>query len=355
MKIIFDNIIYSLQSCGGISVVWTNLLGHILGKECDVTMLEYDGAADNISRRTLAITQDHMVRRRMRLLKVMRFFNPRISREMTEDRPFIFHSSYYRTCSNPLAINVTTVHDFAYELFVGNSLLRWLHCRQQYRAIRKADHVVCISENTRKDLHRFLPDVDMKKVSVIYNGVDARFTHLPESKMEDYVLYVGKRDRYKNFNAIVKPLAELGYKLKIAGVALDEDEVEYMNESGLQYEYCGKVDDEELNRLYNGAICLLYPSLYEGFGLPVLEAQMAGCPVIACNTSSIPEVIGDANLLLDDITTETLKEKLLMVTDPDKRKDIIARGLENTRRFSWKKMAEDYWKLYNELYSKSTT
>lgn len=348
MKILYDNIIYSLQSCGGISVVWTNLLSRVMKKVPDVRMLEYDGAEENISRRGLDVPEEMIVRTKMRQKKFSRFFNPKLSNSSLST-PFIFHSSYYRISSHPNALNVTTVHDFAYSMFVSNPLTRWLHCRQQYQAIRRADHVVCISENTRRDLHRFLPDVDMKKVSVIYNGVDARFSRLPDARMEDYVLYVGKRDRYKNFSSIVKPLAELGYKLKIVGVPLTAEERTKMESCGLRYDYEGKVSDERLNRLYNNAICLLYPSLYEGFGLPVLEAQMAGCPVIAFNASSIPEVIGSSDLLLDDITTETLREKLDLVTNPARREDIVREGIENTRRFSWDRMADEYMRLYDSI------
>ena len=164
---------------------------------------------------------------------------------------------------------------------------------------------------------------------------------------KDYVLYVGKRDRYKNFNALIEPLAKLGYKLKIVGVPLSSTEIQLLDKARLKYEYCGIVSDTELNKLYNEAICLLYTSLYEGFGLPILEAQMAGCPVIAFNSSSIPEVIGDKELLLDDITVDTLRMKMEYVKN--NRDQIVRDGLENVKRFSWDKMADEYMDLYKKL------
>ena len=344
MQIIFDNIIFSLQRCGGISMVWANLVSRVLDKMNDVSFVEYQNSDNNICRKGLNLG-DKVASENMFCIKLGRFFNPRISVKGNEK--FIFHSSYYRTCSNKNAINVTTVHDFAYRKFVKNPLIRYIQCRQQDEAIRKSDAVVCISENTKRDLLHYLPDVSPEKISVIYNGVDNRFSHIQSAEKKDYVLYVGKRDRYKNFNALIEPLAKLGYNLKIVGVPLSSTEIQLLDKANLKYEYCGIVSDNELNKLYNEAICLLYTSLYEGFGLPILEAQMAGCPVIAFNSSSIPEVIGDKELLLDDITVDTLRMKMEYV---QKNRDRIVRdGLENVKRFSWDKMADEYMDLYKKM------
>lgn len=348
MKIIYDNLIFSWQRFGGISVVWSNLLQRMLRRQASIGILEYEGAEEhNISRKSLSIPSNIITTLDKRFLKLKRYLNPSPSL-IKEQEKFIFHSSYYRTMNHPDAVNITTVHDFSYELFESNKLARFIHCWQKHRAIRHSDHIVCISENTRKDLFRILPDISANKVSVIYNGIDSRFHQIPNhTASQNFVLYVGKRDRYKNFNALINPLAQLGLYLKIVGPQLTTEEIKAMKTAGLKYDYCGVVSDEQLNQLYNDAFCLLYTSLYEGFGLPILEAQQAGCPVIAYNASSIPEVIGDKRLLLNSITKEELEEKIAILNSPLYRKEIIETGIQNAARFSWDKMVDEYEKLYN--------
>lgn len=349
MNIIYDNIIYSLQRYGGISVVWSHLVTHVIQKIKGVRIMEYDDAQQNISRKSISLPEEIMIHISSKWMKLKRYFNPSIPKEVKLEGKFIFHSSYYRTLNHPDAINVTTVHDFAYEFFVKNPIIRFMHCQQKHRAIRNSDHVVCISQNTRNDLLRLLPDVSPEKVSVIYNGVDRKFYRLENASQGDYAFFVGNRDRYKNFMAIIQPLAECGIPLKIAGKPLLKHEVEAMESCHLQYEYCGLVTDDELNRLYNSAFFLMYTSLYEGFGLPVLEAQTAGCPVIALNTSSIPEVIGDKRMLIDEVTTKAISEKVALLRDPAFRNEVIETGLRNANNFSWQKMADEYTRLYETL------
>lgn len=343
MKIVFDNIIYALQRCGGISVVWSNLASRCLKKNLDISFIDYEN--DNISRKGISLSPGNMMKKRLVIPSVQRFFNPS-NKDFNINEPFIFHSSYYRTLDHPYAINITTVHDFVYSFYDKNPISRYLHCKQQYSSIRKADLIICISENTRKDLLSLLPDVDPAKVKVIYNGVDNRFHRVLGSESKNYFLFVGNRTGYKNFSSVIEPIAKCNFELKIVGPDLTKEELRLMDRSNLKYTFCGRVSDEELNKLYNEAFCFIYPSLYEGFGLPVLEAQMAGCPVLAVNTSSLPEVIGDKNLLLNSITTETLQEKILLLATPQKRKEIIENGLINAARFSWDKMTEEYISLY---------
>lgn len=352
MNIVFDNIIYSLQRYGGISVVWTNLISRILSKgDTAVSFIEYEDAKNNIARKTIDLPQGSVYHFSLFGIRFFRYLNTSLRKEMDvlKQDKFIFHSSYYRLCKDKNAINVTTVHDFSYKFFVTNPLVREINCRQIFNAIRESDHVVCISENTRKDLFRLLPDVPEQKVSVIYNGVDGRFFQLEGVQKKDFVLYVGKRDRYKNFEALIEPIAELGCKLKIVGPSLSTKEIDQMKRYHLDYEYCGVCSDSELNLLYNEAFCLLYTSLYEGFGLPVLEAQMAGCPVIAFNSSSIPEVIGDDRMLIDSFSVREFQERFDILHNPIERRKIISAGIDNAKRFSWEKMANEYHALYLSL------
>lgn len=345
MEVVFDNIIYSLQHAGGVSVVWTNLIRRAAQEIDDAAWLEYDNATANISRKTFSLPDDKIMLRQSGCMKFKRYINPRIKLS----RPFIFHSSYYRTCPNKQAINVTTVHDFTYEYYVADRIKRSVHCWQKYKAILNSDAIVCISENTKKDLLKFVPKASEDKIKVIYNGVDDTFHTESDHSMGDFVLFVGKRDPYKNFDKIIEPVANCGLKLMIAGHPLSEDETAKLESCGCDYRYLGFVSNEELNHLYNHAVCLLYPSEYEGFGLPVLEAQKAGCPVVAYNASSIPEVIGDTPLLLNTLDRQTISDSIRLAQDQDKRFLIIENGLKNSARFSWDKMAQEYFQLYRSL------
>lgn len=349
MFIFLDNIVFSIQKSGGISVVWQSIIDALIASGFhDFNNIEYPGADENICRKNISL-QNNEIRKSRLSFKIERYLNPKVK----EDKPFIFHSSFYRTCSNKNAINVTTVHDFTYELY-RSGFSKWLHCWQKYRAIRNSDVIVCITENTKRDVLKYLPDVDPKKVRVIYNGVSDNFRPLEikKTKMDGkYVVFIGWRVDYKNFKLTVEALKGTEYKLAIVGAPLNEEEKAYLDISlGREnFKSFVRISDEELNQIYNSAYCLAYPSEYEGFGIPILEAQRAGCPVIAYNASSIPEVIGSTPLLLQTTKVGEFREKLEMIQDENIRKEIILEGLENSKRFSWRKMGEEYIQLYREL------
>ncbi len=345
--IYLDNIIFSLQKAGGISVVWKNLIDN-LPKTNALYFIEYPNAYQNIFRQKISISSERIIRSK----KFSPIFSQLKSPIIKTANRFIFHSSYYRTCDNPKAINVTTVHDFIYEQ--GKPTLKQkLRIYLNYRAIHKSDAVVCISENTKRDLFKFLPDINPKKVHVIYNGVSEDYFPLNQSSFpeyEEYILFVGGRQSYKNFDFVVKSISATNYKLLVCGSPLNESEIELVNKYlPNRYHQINFPSNEELNKIYNSVFALAYPSSYEGFGLPVLEAQRAGCPVIALNASSIPEIIGENGLLMPELTTSSFESLIADLENTDKRQTIIAAGIENTKNFSWKKMADEYLALYNKL------
>lgn len=356
LPIVFDNIVFSLQKSGGISVVWYELLSRYLKKyQAHARFIDYD-ARDNIFRRQLVLPPDKIISSDAAFLGLKRYLPVHIKPELS--RPFIFHSSYYRTCSNKHAINITTVHDFTYEYFYSG-LKKQIHCWQKYRAIRNSDYIICISENTKNDLLKFLPEIDEKKIRVIYNGVSDDYYPIKEEisvylplPLYSYVIFVGSREKYKNFELTVNAIASSSYKLIIVGAKLSQEELNFLNSKiPGRYKEMGRVDNATLNILYNGAFALIYPSRYEGFGIPVLEAQKAGCPVIAYHSSSIPEIIGKTPLLLNELSTESIENCLNILTNNEIRKDIINKGLENSRRFTWDKMYQQVFDLYKEAWN----
>ncbi|MBD5311279.1 MAG: glycosyltransferase family 4 protein [Bacteroides sp.] len=351
MKYLLDNIIFSLQKAGGISIVWQNLIKNLLPLTQDIEFIEYD-TNFNIFRKDLEIPSSK--------IDAIKSFHPLFSQLRTplikNSDPFIFHSSYFRTCKNPKAINVTTVHDFIYEQGIP-TLKQKIRIKLNYRAIRNSDAIVCVSENTKHDLLRFVPDVDIKKIHIIYNGVSEDYYTLPNipyPEYKDYLLFIGGRQGYKNFNFVTHSIKHTSWKLLICGQNLSKQE-KLLLESTLpnRYKILTFPSNKELNKIYNSVYALVYPSSYEGFGIPILEAQRASCPVIALNTSSIPEVIGSTPLLMQELTPEEFIIRLNYLNNQSVKKQVIAAGLENSKRFSWRKMAQEYFRLYNYLLSKS--
>ncbi len=347
MKIIFDNIVFSLQKAGGISVVWKYLLENVMTvSDIDYQCIEYEGAENNLFRKTIKIPESKLKILSHKLLSLKRYFSPKIGCNSS----FIFHSSYYRYCKNTSAVNFTTVHDFTYEYY-SKGIKKWLHCFQKHKAIKKSDYIICISETTKKDLFMFLPEIDRSKVHVVYNGVSDNYylvKTVENSKFGDYVIFVGAREGYKNFKLAVETLKETRFNLVIVGKELSNAEKKMLISQlgSSRFFELGRISNDELNKIYNNAFCLLYPSLYEGFGIPVLEAQKAGCPVVTLNAPSIVEIIGDKTLVAKD--KHSINEKLLMLEDNEFRQKTIQLGLQNVKKYSWEKMQQEMTMLYQK-------
>lgn len=307
MNVIFDNIIFSLQRFGGISVVWNELLQRAQAdKELNLTELDY---------------------RNERLYRRLERY--RIPDYMAE-KPSVFHSSYFRVLPQAGVHNVTTVHDLTYH-FYRKGLPKAVHLWEEARALKHSEAIICISENTKRDLLTFYPWVKEETIHVIYNGVSDDFYPIKNIEKKGYLLFIGNSSvSYKRYD-IAQEVAK---------------------RTGLELVAARNVTSEELNKLYNEALCLLYPSDYEGFGLPILEAQKAGCPVIAQNYSSVPEVIGKGGLLVEHSSTEKIVQQMVeKVNEVQSRpmQGIIAAGIENAKRFSWDNTYEQTKNVYRQL------
>lgn len=359
MQIVIDNIVFSLQKSGGISVVWSELLKRLIqDKTIDLKLL--GKPKENMFFDLLQISNEHYLKDPLEQLplQIYRYLEPRVSFKG------IFHSTYYRTVNFPGVRNVTTVHDFTYE-FYRKGISKTIHTKQKASAIKKSDHLICISENTKRDLLTFFPNVDENKISVINNGISNTYKVLKEEsegKLKllipfssgEYAIYVGDRkSSHKNFNLAVQSCASTKTPLVVVGGGeLSKVEESHLREFlGSAFFRPGKVDNESLNLLYNHSLCLIYPSLYEGFGIPILEAQQAGCPVIASHNSSIPEVIGQVDTLLHKSSILNYSEMINTLKE-DKRfkSQQIAIGIENAKRFTWEKCYTETRQVYETLY-----
>lgn len=361
MNLILDNIVFSLQKAGGISVYWYELLKRIIvDKEVKPSFL--DEVNQNIFRKNFEVPESKILNNSLSQLPIaiQRYINPNLIQNQG-----IFHSSYYRTARDKGIINITTVHDFTYEYY-RKGLAKYIHSHQKGDAIKKSKKIICVSQNTRTDLLKLHPEIREDQIRVIYNGVDNIYQTLsikdevilknliPFSSGE-FILYVGDRKSlYKNFNVAVdackiakQPLVMIG------GGILTPNENQFLkNQLGNNnFKLLLGVNNEQLNIIYNHAFCLTYPSLYEGFGIPILEAQRAGCPVISTNYSSIPEIAGKGAILVKNVNKTQIAEMLnVLKTDSAIVSELKAEGFKNSQRFSWDNCYQQTKDLYKEVY-----
>ncbi|MDZ7272132.1 MAG: glycosyltransferase family 4 protein [candidate division KSB1 bacterium] len=270
---------------------------------------------------------------------------------------------------------VVTIHDLTWFTHPQQHVLvkRVYYQRLIPVAVQKAARVIAITESTRRDLLRILP-VSEEKVVVVPYGVDSIFQTVEDDERiaalrrrygvpERYLLFVGMLEPRKNLVRVVQAFGRLKssdrampHKLVLAGnkgwgYEEARREVERL---GLEQEviFTGPVPHDELPPLFSGADLFVYPSLYEGFGLPVVEAMACGTPVITSNVSSLPEVAGDAALLVDPLDVEDLAEAMRRVlTDGDLRQQMRARGLEQASNFTWEETARRTLEVYEQAYA----
>jgi mannosyltransferase len=356
MNLYLDNIIFALQRSGGISVYWAELLKYLNEHNPDVRMLEHPQALQNIQRKALKLPRERIDNDSRLLVALSRYLQA-----PCKATSGIFHSSYYRTPDFNGIKQVVTVYDFTYELY-RSGLRRAVHHYQKQRAIREAAGIICISESTKKDLLRLYPSTPESLITVIHLGISSAYepvdknTGVPDSlkwvPQTKFVLFVGDRSEYKNFDLAILSVSRITdcHLVIIGGGELTSGEQQLL-ESILskRHRHLSGVADVTLNILYNYAFCLLYPSHYEGFGLPPLEAMQAHCPVVAVNCSSLPEVCGDAALLTDNADSEQFVDQLLTLEDDTTRKMMITRGKLQARKFTWKNTCEKTVEFYQAV------
>lgn len=345
LRLVFDDIIYSLQKSGGGSVYWTENIKRL--NSLNIKHYCYDNADSNFLYDENNLP--NLTKWSSRFLVLKRYLNLKFP---NETEPFIFHSSMYRTCKNQNAVNITTIHDFTYEYF-RRDLKSNLHKIQKKHAVMHSAGVICISENTKQDLLKFYPNY-RGKIKVIHNGYNTeKYFHDPEIEKTKNILFVGARTDYKRFDLAVEIVKRLlDCKLIIIGGGELTCDEEKLLKQGLQnrYEKMSYVSDDDLNRLYNGAFFLCYPSEYEGFGIPLIEAQACGCPVVCQEKSSIPEVVGNTAVFINSQNIEMSMHKIKQLYDKNFYLNIQKRGFENIKRFSWDKCAEKIKQFYAEVF-----
>jgi glycosyltransferase involved in cell wall biosynthesis len=283
------------------------------------------------------------------------------------------HPTYYtllsqREVSDSRCPVVVTVWDMIHELFPDLYPNADFVARKR-RAIEAADAVVCISENTKRDLlSRYQVDESRILVTHLASSLDLGAARGDEhTPVRPYFLYVGARAGYKNFDGLLSAFAAAATStststspsplavetvLAVVGPPFSEDEQKRIAELRLsgRVENYAQVSDARLVALYRRSLALVYPSRYEGFGIPPLEAMQCGTPVIASDRSSIPEVVGDAGILVNPDRPDELTDALVAVANgPALRESLIARGRDRVKQFSWDRTTEQTLNLYRKL------
>jgi len=281
----------------------------------------------------------------------------------------LFHATEHLLPRFSKVRTVFTLHDliFLFHPETHKPMNRWFLTLMMPRFLRAADAVIAVSECTKRDAIRFY-GIPEEKITVIYEGVNPRFRPAsPEAIRavrekyglpERFILYVGTIEPRKNLTTLLEAFHYLlgGHDLRLVIVGkkgwLYEGFFRCLRDLGLEDRliFTGYVPDEDLPAIYSAADLFVFPSLYEGFGLPVLEAMACGTPVVCSNTSSLPEVAGDAALLVDPTDVRALARVMERVlTDETLRASLRVKGIERARRFSWEDAAQKTLEVYQRV------
>jgi glycosyltransferase involved in cell wall biosynthesis len=273
--------------------------------------------------------------------------------------PDLIHTTYYDhdlvSQKKPV---VLTVYDLIHEIYSKDFGFKDYY-RPKKDIIEKVDHFICISKNTQRDLINYYK-VDEKKTSVIYlSSFNLEKNFFTKHKHHNpFFLFVGTRNRYKNFALLVKAYSSENFLknkfdlICFGGGKFNKDELELFKNYNLDLNRIHQIEgsDEILISLYRTATAYVCTSLYEGFGLTLLEAMQQGCPVLSSNTSSLPEVYGDAALTFSPYSVEELRECLNKIVSSDSiREEFSKKGLKHAKNFTWEKCTQDTLKVYKSL------
>lgn len=292
-----------------------------------------------------------------------------VPKQLRDMRAWLYHSPYYLMPYRTGVPAVLTCYDLIPLIYPQyfSAAQRLIYRLAHFLGLKTARAILSISEATRSDLVRHF-HIDPQRIVVTPLGADAHFTPQPPNRIaevrqrrvlpERYVLYFGSNKPHKNLVRLVQAwklrISDSGFRnarLVIAG-QWDEryDEAKQLVEqAGVKDRvvFTGPVSDADLPALYSGATLFVFPSLYEGFGLPALEAMACGTPVACSNTSSLPEVVGEAALTFDPLSVEAIAQTIhRALSDADLRADRRQKGLERAAQFTWERTAQQTLQVY---------
>lgn len=358
--ILYDSQIFDFQTIGGISRYFCEIISRIKYK-FDISLRYSDNyylKKTAIARHRIPLPHYIFNRYKRKLL----YQNLKYTKSfLTKPDPYLLHATYYEPYflkhigNNPFVI---TVHDMIYErlpeYFPKEELTHII--QQKKEVILKASRIIAISENTKKDLIELL-HIDQQKIDVIYHGTSMqRFEQTATMQLpEKYILFVGSRYSYKNFSRFIEAFSLLTHKdsklyLICTGNRFNQEEEYLLSKLSIKKRTLQiNASDKELSELYSRASLFVFPSLYEGFGIPILEAYACHCPIAISNTSCFPEIAGDAAVYFNPYSvndiTNTIEEVLY---NPQKKDELIHKGIERLNRYSWDRAAAETEETYKK-------
>jgi len=366
MKIFYDHQIFCNQDYGGISRYFSELIKYFMKNNRDGFRLSLK-YSNNIYIKELESLNIQPFARSINFKRkpsvISYLNNGNTVRNLKKQDYDIFHPTFY----NPYFLNhlgskpfVLTVHDMIIEnfpdMYAGqNEISGW-----KKKLIQKADKIIAVSENTKRDIVR-LWNINENKIKVIYHGsslnldtgAGAKNYELPKK----YLLFVGDRDHYKNFkkfisavSSIIKNDSELSI-VCAGGKKFSFEEKKTLENVGISdriYHY--PVDDSFLARIYNKTLAFVFPSIYEGFGIPVIEAFSCGCPAIISKGSGLAEIAGNAAFYFDPMDEKSMADSIKQVIYNDRlREELRRKGFERAKKYSWERTVQDTIQLYASI------
>ena len=297
----------------------------------------------------------------------------RVPLSLRRERVDLFHAPHYVLPPLTMCRSVVTIHDCIHLMFpqyLPNRLAYAYARASLWSAAKRSSRILTVSDASKADILRFF-HVPPAKIAVIYNAIDERLGTEPDEEEiarvreryqlhERFVLYVGNIKPHKNLERLIEAFHRLRrhefehLKLLIIGDEISKypglRRAVHRHHLHKYVRFLGFVPLETLAVLYRLAGVFVFPSLYEGFGLPPLEAMASGTPVVTSNVSSLPEVVGDAAILVDPYDPEAIAEGMRRaLTDQELRADLRARGLARVKQFSWARSVQRVWEIYQEV------
>lgn len=379
IKVLYDHQIFMLQRYGGISRCFVELYKH-MPDSCSATFALRE--TENVHARELlgvnppGYQYEHFICNRhfpgkghlhlwLDYFKEVKYY-PDCNRNylmhlLKRGKYDVFHPTYFDDSYLPYLKGkpfVLTIHDMIPELYPQYFSKDDYQIVMKRKLASQASAIIAVSDNTKRDVMRIL-GVPEEKIHVVYHGCS--FPSEGSDRLYDipYILFVGERGLYKNFMPFVKsilPALRNHQDLRVVctGRPFTQEELDMMNNQGVRERFCHHwvTNDNELYSLYHHAQCFVYPSEYEGFGIPILEAYQANCPVLLNNASCFPEIAGDAAVYFNlDSEKSNLAEQLelLLSMSREERKTLLTKQRERLSLYSWEESAKQLAAIYQSL------